>query len=36
MGQLGLALVSKAILSKSSIQFSADEWGCVVLSIMFL
>ena len=36
VGQLGLALVSKAILSKSSIQFSADEWGCVVLSIMFL
>jgi len=36
VGQLGLALVSKAMLSKSSVQFSADEWGCVMLNIMFL
>ena len=27
--KLGLALVDKAMLSKSLIQFSADEWGCV-------
>ena len=29
-GKLGLALVGKAMLSKSLIQFSADEWGCVL------
>ena len=28
-GELGLALVGKAMLSKSLIQFSADGWGCV-------
>ena len=28
-GKLGLALVGKDMLSKSLIQFSADEWGCV-------
>ena len=28
-GKLGLALVGKAMLSKSLIQFSADGWGCV-------
>ena len=29
LGKLGLALVVKDMLSKSLIQFSADEWGCV-------
>ena len=28
-GNLGLTLVSKAILSKSLIQFYAYRWGCV-------
>ena len=28
-GELGLALVGKAMLSKYLIQFSADGWGCV-------
>jgi len=28
-GKLGLALVGKAILSKSLIKFSADGWRCV-------
>ena len=27
-GKLSLALVGKAMLSKSSFQVSADEWGC--------
>ena len=26
--KLGLALVGRAMLSKSLIQFSADGWGC--------
>ena len=29
LGKLGLALVGKAMLSKSLIQFSVDEQGCV-------
>ena len=28
MGRTGLALVGKATLSKSLIQFSADGWDC--------
>ena len=28
-GKLGLALVGRAMLSKSLIQFSADGWACV-------
>ena len=28
-GKLGLALVGRAMLSKSLIQFSVDGWGCV-------
>ena len=27
-GKLGIALVVRAMLSKSLIQFSADGWGC--------
>ena len=26
--KLGLALVSRTLLSKAIIHFSADEWGC--------
>ena len=33
-GKLGLALVGKFMLSKSLIQFSVDEQGCV-LSLLF-
>ena len=29
LGRLGLALVGKVMLIKSSTQFSADGWGCV-------
>ena len=32
MGKLGLALVGKAMFSKSLIQFSADGWGCNLAS----
>ena len=28
MGNLGLALVGRALLSKALIQLSADGWGC--------
>ena len=28
-GNLGLALMDSAMLSKSLIQFSVDQWGCV-------
>ena len=28
-GNLGLALMDRAMLSKSLIQFSVDGWGCV-------
>ena len=28
-GKLGLVLMGRAMLSKSLIQFSVDEWGCV-------
>ena len=28
-GNLGLALMGRAMFSKSLIQFSVDEWGCV-------
>ena len=28
-GQLGLVLMGRAMLSKSLIQFSVDDWGCV-------
>ena len=28
-GNLGLALMDRAMLSKSLIQFSVDWWGCV-------
>ena len=33
-GNQGLALMGEAMLSKSLIQFSVDEWGCVV-SLLF-
>ena len=33
-GKLGLFLMGRAILSKSLIQFSVDEWGCVP-SVLF-
>ena len=33
-GKLGLVLMGRAMLSKSLIQFSVDEWGCV-LSLLF-
>ena len=29
-GNLGLALMGGAMLSKSLIQFSADRWGCAL------
>ena len=32
---LDLALVGKSILSKSLIQLSADEWGCVPLPVVW-
>ena len=28
-GKLGLVLMGRAMISKSLIQFSVDEWGCV-------
>ena len=28
MGKLGLALLGTALLSKASVQLSADGWGC--------
>ena len=31
--KLGLALVDKAMLSKSLIQYSADGWGCVPVTL---
>ena len=35
-GKLGLALVGRAMLSKSVIQLSADEWGCVPFLLVYV
>ena len=35
-GKLGLVLMGGAMLSKSSIQFSVDEWGCVTSLLLDL
>ena len=29
LGNLGLALMGRVMVSKSLMQFSVDEWGCI-------